>query len=130
MRLAMMFQCSRSPRIARSSDLASTSEKWHDLEAVWIVRDAAGEWRSRALCRNLPPELWFPPGDGKPSGARPREDVTVTIEDAEAAVQICHQCPVEQECLAYALANGERDGVWGGMLEADRRALMPRKRYA
>ncbi|NNM44593.1 WhiB family transcriptional regulator [Knoellia koreensis] len=39
------------------------------------------------------------------------------------AVAVCRSCPVARECLAYALAAGERDGVWGGFTNAERRGL-------
>jgi hypothetical protein len=41
----------------------------------------------------------------------------------ELAVRICAGCPVRPECLAYALAAGERDGVWGGLTPAERARL-------
>lgn len=36
-------------------------------------------------------------------------------------------CPLRDGCLAYALTNNERYGVWGGMDEVSRKAL--RKRW-
>src|ERR1700691_4911500 len=36
-------------------------------------------------------------------------------------------CPAREECLLFALTNNCREGVWGGMSEAARRAL--RKRW-
>lgn len=33
---------------------------------------------------------------------------------ASMAVRACHSCAAELECLAYAVAAGERNGVWGG----------------
>src|SRR5690606_11564856 len=41
--------------------------------------------------------------------------------------QICNGCPVKMECLADALDNRIEFGVWGGMTERERRALL-RKR--
>lgn len=32
-------------------------------------------------------------------------------------------CPVKQECLVYALVNGEKFGVWGGKSERERNRL-------
>ena len=49
-------------------------------------------------------------------------------EEAEEAKAICAQCPVRQACLEYALANRERDGVWGGATERERRRLVRQRR--
>ena len=34
--------------------------------------------------------------------------------DIAAAVAICVDCPVSEDCLERAITNGERFGVWGG----------------
>lgn len=41
-------------------------------------------------------------------------------EDIEAAKRVCSSCPVESECLLFALTNGERWGVWGGTTPEER----------
>lgn len=40
------------------------------------------------------------------------------------AAAICRHCPVAMECLADALDNRVEFGVWGGMTERQRRALL------
>jgi WhiB family redox-sensing transcriptional regulator len=40
---------------------------------------------------------------------------------------VCGACPVRAECLAEALDNEIEWGVWGGLTERERRALL-RKR--
>ena len=40
------------------------------------------------------------------------------------AKQLCAGCPVRTECLAEALDNQIEWGVWGGMTERERRALL------
>src|SRR5205807_3175113 len=40
--------------------------------------------------------------------------------------RICRSCPVRYECLADALDNRIEFGVWGGMTERERRALLRR----
>jgi WhiB family redox-sensing transcriptional regulator len=40
---------------------------------------------------------------------------------------ICDDCPVRRECLAEALDDRIEWGVWGGMTERERRALLRRR---
>lgn len=44
------------------------------------------------------------------------------------AIAVCHCCPVEQDCLEYALARREPEGVWGG-LDPDQRAALLLQRH-
>lgn len=69
-------------------------------------------WRQKAACRGIDPELFYPVSD----------------EEAGAAKSICAQCPVREPCLEYALAARERDGVWGGATERERRRLIRQRR--
>ncbi|MGH3341381.1 MAG: WhiB family transcriptional regulator [Carbonactinosporaceae bacterium] len=39
------------------------------------------------------------------------------------ARSVCARCPVQAECLLLALRTGETDGVWGGLMPAERRVL-------
>jgi WhiB family redox-sensing transcriptional regulator len=45
----------------------------------------------------------------------------------QQAKQVCMSCPVIAECLADALDNRTEFGVWGGMTERERRALLKRR---
>ena len=69
-------------------------------------------WRQRAACRGVDPDVFYPPTD----------------EEAEEAKSICRVCPVREACLEYALANRERDGVWGGATERERRRIVRQRR--
>lgn len=69
-------------------------------------------WRKRAACRGLDPEVFYPASD----------------EEAEEAKAICGECPVRQLCLEHALTHRERDGVWGGLTERERRRLVRQRR--
>jgi len=44
-------------------------------------------------------------------------------EPVARAKVVCAACAVRGECLAYALADDQLQGVWGGMSDADRRAM-------
>jgi WhiB family transcriptional regulator, redox-sensing transcriptional regulator len=76
-----------------------------------LVRRADPEestgWVSRALCRDADPDELFQRGAAQ----------------RKAAV-LCRRCPVMQECGAEALDNKVEFGVWGGMTERQRRALL------
>ncbi|MEV5680602.1 MULTISPECIES: WhiB family transcriptional regulator [unclassified Streptomyces] len=74
-------------------------------------------WRMRAACREVDPDLFFPIGSTGPA--------LVQTEDAKA---VCATCPVREQCLRWALENGQDSGVWGGMGEDERRALKRRTR--
>lgn len=37
--------------------------------------------------------------------------------------EVCRLCPVAKQCLAYAIANDEKFGIWGGMDRKERKAL-------
>jgi WhiB family redox-sensing transcriptional regulator len=73
------------------------------------------EWQLRGACRQADPELFFHPwGERDPS--RSRREV--------AAKKVCADCPVVAHCRDYALESREPYGVWGGLSEHDREAIL------
>lgn len=74
-----------------------------------VVEIDEGRWKSLANCRGADPDLFFPG----------RTD----WEQIRAAKEVCRPCLVREQCLEYALANGEREGVWGGLNGRERRRL-------
>ena len=48
-------------------------------------------------------------------------------EREERAKQICAMCSVRQPCLEYALQIREPHGIWGGLNELERKALLARR---
>ena len=71
-----------------------------------IVFDSQ-DWMDDALCQQVDPDLWFPEKGGA----------------TQQAKSVCARCDNRPECLAYALKNKERHGIWGGLSERERRAL-------
>ncbi len=69
------------------------------------------EWQIDALCTETDPELFFPEKGGSTRQAK----------------QVCMACEVRTECLEYALATGERFGIFGGKSERERRAIARRR---
>jgi WhiB family redox-sensing transcriptional regulator len=78
------------------------------LEGVRVSTD----WMSQGKCREYPPEVFFP-----------RDGVGVITTR-----KICDDCPVEMECLEYALENHVDHGIWGGKSERERRRLRSSRR--
>ena len=71
-------------------------------------------WRQHAACRGIDAAVFYPGSE----------------EEAEAAKAVCAGCLVRQPCLEYALAVRERDGVWGGATEKERRRLIRQRRQS
>lgn len=71
-------------------------------------------WSKRAACRGLDPLIFFP----------------ATDEDAAPAKAVCEGCSVRELCLEHALGSREREGVWGGCTERERRRIIRRRRRA
>ncbi|MCW2620880.1 MAG: transcription factor WhiB [Frankiales bacterium] len=55
------------------------------------------------------------------------DDLFVTGAAQNRAKAVCLGCPVRTECLSDALDNQVEFGVWGGMTERERRALLKRR---
>jgi len=72
-----------------------------------LIGGAERGWQSRANCMGVDPELFFPE-----RGSSTRE-----------AKEVCRGCVVREDCLEFAIANGEKFGIWGGMSERERRRV-------
>lgn len=73
------------------------------------------DWRSRAACLSVDPELFFPIGNTGPA-----------VAQASRAKAVCATCTVMEICLAWAIENNQDSGVWGGKSEEERRAMKRR----
>jgi WhiB family redox-sensing transcriptional regulator len=69
-------------------------------------------WWSRAECAGMETDLFFPIGNTSPA----------KIQTSEAK-KICASCDVKDECLEFAMRTDEKNGIWGGHTEDERRAL-------
>jgi WhiB family transcriptional regulator, redox-sensing transcriptional regulator len=68
------------------------------------------DWTLRAACQGVSPDTLFVSGAAQ-----------------HRAKSVCRGCPVRTECLADALDNRVEFGVWGGLTERERRALLRRR---
>ncbi|HYO84970.1 MAG TPA: WhiB family transcriptional regulator [Dermatophilaceae bacterium] len=82
--------------------ITATSERVH--QSTWVE-----DWTPSAACRRSEPDALFVQGAAQ-----------------QEAKLICQRCPVVAECLADALDNRTEFGVWGGMTERERRAILRR----
>ena len=87
--------------------LSPTPRRASVLTVGSAAAEARNAWVSKARCRASDPDELFVRGAAQ----------------REAAV-ICRNCPVVLECAADALDNHVEFGVWGGMTERQRRALL------
>ena len=84
-----------------------------------LLRVPGGEpeergWQEQANCLGVDPDLFFPE-----RGASTRE-----------AKEVCRGCIVRDLCLEYALVNGEKFGIWGGLSERERRRIRRQRAIA
>jgi WhiB family redox-sensing transcriptional regulator len=77
------------------------------------------DWVERARCVGVDPDLFFPIGSTGPA-----------LAQIETAKTVCARCEVRLQCLEWALATGQNDGVWGGLSEDERRAMRASRRRA
>ncbi len=72
----------------------------------------ADAWRTRAICRDSNPELFFPIGT-----------TGMALDQIDAAKTVCDACPVHASCLEFAIETNQEAGVWGGLAEEERRHI-------
>ncbi len=71
-------------------------------------------WHTKAACQGLDAQIFYPATD---------DDA-----DAREAKAICGQCTVREACLESALDRREKDGIWGGATERERRRMIRQRR--
>ncbi len=70
------------------------------------------QWRSKAACQGLDPDIFYP----------------LDEEDTDEAKAVCATCTVRESCLEHALGYREKEGVWGGASERERRRIIRQRR--
>ena len=83
-----------------------------DLREILVVGDLS--WQDGANCKGANADLFFPE-----RGASTRE-----------AKEVCRGCVVREQCLEFALQNGEKFGIWGGLSERERRRIRRQRAQA
>lgn len=98
-----------------------TSRMPEKIQALPILRGELhiGEWALQAACTGEDIEIFFP------ELTRHEQTFREQIKEAKA---ICADCPVQEECLDYALENHEDmlGGIFGGLTYKERSRLARR----
>ncbi len=84
------------------------------FESTSDPQGRAPAWQARAACQGLDPSIFYPADD---------DDHAV-----HAAKTVCEQCPVADPCLEHALSYREKNGIWGGCTERERRRIIRQRR--
>jgi WhiB family redox-sensing transcriptional regulator len=79
-------------------------------------------WQARAACKGQHAYLFFPPNHFERKHEKAQREL--------AAKSICRSCPVIDECREYALAIREPHGIWGGLTELERKAILAERHAA
>lgn len=102
---------SKAEIAARAPSLSCLCPRCDEWRAETHATTAEGSesegWWADAACRGRHIEIFFPE----------RDDTT------RPAKELCAGCPVRDDCLDYALANGIKHGIWGGTSERQRRRM-------
>jgi len=69
------------------------------------------QWHKQAACRGHGPDDFV-------------RGPKFTYDDVRA---LCETCPVREQCLEFALADGTLTGLWGGTTDAERREIRRRR---
>lgn len=78
-----------------------------------ILIEGEGDWRTRAACRASDSDLFFP-------------ETTADVVGVAAAKAVCASCPVQEDCLSYAVELNQTEGIWGGHTPSERRTIRRR----
>ncbi len=94
--------------------------EWAARPFAMAIESWAYGWQWRAACRGEDSSTFFPADETE------TKDERITRE--QRAKSICSGCSVRIECLEYSLSVPELYGVWGGLNETERRALLRERR--
>jgi WhiB family transcriptional regulator, redox-sensing transcriptional regulator len=98
-----------------------TGVTYDDVIKRWLHERTDERWRESAACRGTDSRLWFPASDGQRWSSRKVRTLT------KVAKKICGVCPVQRECLEWAVDTDERFGIYGGLTEREREQLTGRR---
>lgn len=89
------------------------------MDPITINRTQKGDWRDKANCAMPVPDTTHPTPNWFPQPGHATDRTT------KMAIAICQLCPVQRECLTYALVNDRSAdrGIYGGLTPKQRKTL-------
>jgi WhiB family redox-sensing transcriptional regulator len=87
-----------------------------------MMDPVSGSWWADAACRGQDASVFFAPAYFEKRAEK--------LAREAVAKAICARCPVRVPCLEYALRSRDPHGVWGGLNEMERRAVLRRRAAA
>lgn len=72
------------------------------------------EWMDDAACKNTDPNDWFP------------EEYSLAHDNKMTRICI-EQCPVQEQCLNYAIEHREKLGIWGGFTQQELKGIRTKR---
>ena len=86
-----------------------------------------GQWMDLAACRgtvtSAAEDIFFAPDLDELGGNR-RAVSQMAATREQQALAVCGRCPVQNECLEYAVTTRQQHGVWGGKAQQELRRLV------
>lgn len=77
-----------------------------------LLQDLNEDWRESAACIGGETDQFFP--------------MSEDVEAVAGAKSVCMDCPVREDCLQFALATNQSEGIWGGHTPTERRRIRRR----
>lgn len=114
---ALSYEESTSPYSANLTSTRFFIDKNQTLPAIYEREDPTA-WLDHAKCQGLPGQLFYAEYQHNNSQVQEAKSVCLGTHPDHPG-----RCPVLEDCLNYAIANGERYGVWGGTSERERRRI-------
>ena len=86
-----------------------------------------GQWLDLAACHGIvtsaDEDIFFAPELDELGGDRGAATRLAATRERQA-LAVCDRCPVQPECLAYAVATRQQYGVWGGRTQQELQRLV------
>jgi WhiB family transcriptional regulator, redox-sensing transcriptional regulator len=105
----------QQPSVSENKPPMATAGLLSIVDATWNNLS----WRQYRACADLDTNMFFPVGfTGN------------ALEQTNLAKSICQSCPVNNQCLEFALRTLQDYGIWGGRTEDERRVIRRSRRAA